>query len=228
MELISQSMRNHGSEVSSPGTLSSPLISRRDLIRAALLAGTSVALGPAFSFAQTAASELTPAQRGEDDSKLLADPNWKPAFLNEAQNETLIALSAAIIPATETPGAKEALVNRYLDLVLAGEPAESQQTFLASLTYIDSESQRLFEKNFRSLTLEEQDDLLRPLAYPQRPSFWGNKDLPDPGVEHFGRLKSMIAMAYYTSEIGERELGWDGSFTHGPYLGCEHPTTTHK
>jgi hypothetical protein len=187
-----------------------------------------VALGPAFSFAQTAASELTPAQRGEDDSKLLADPNWKPAFLNEAQNETLIALSAAIIPATETPGAKEALVNRYLDLVLAGEPAESQQTFLASLTYIDSESQRLFEKDFRSLTLEEQDDLLRPLAYPQRPSFWGNKDLPDPGVEHFGRLKSMIAMAYYTSEIGERELGWDGSFTHGPYLGCEHPTTTHK
>ena len=81
MELVSQAMRNHGSEVSPPGTLSSSLISRRDLIRAALLAGTSAALGPAFSFAQTAASELTPAQRGEDDSKLLADPNWKPAFL---------------------------------------------------------------------------------------------------------------------------------------------------
>ena len=221
-------MRNHGSEVSPPGTLSSPLISRRDLIRAALLAGTSAALGPAFFFAQTAASELTPAQRGEDDSKLLADPNWKPAFLSETQNETLIALSAVIIPATETPGAKEALVNRYLDLVMAGEPAESQQKFLASLTYIDSESRRLFEKDFRSLALEEQDDLLRPLAYPQRPSFWGNKDLPDPGVEHFGRLKSMIAVAYYTSEIGERELGWDGSFTHGPYLGCVHPATTHK
>ena len=112
--------------------------------------------------------------------------------------------------------------------MLAGEPAESKQKFLASLTYIDSESRRLFEKDFRSLTLEEQDDLLRPLAYPQRPSFWGNTDLPDPGVEHFGRLKSMIAVAYYTSEIGERELGWDGTFTHGPYQGCVHPTTTHK
>ncbi|MBZ5651803.1 MAG: gluconate 2-dehydrogenase subunit 3 family protein [Acidobacteriia bacterium] len=223
-------MRNHGSEVSlsAQATQSSAVISRRDLIRAALLAGTSAALGPAFSLAQTAAFELTPAQRGEDDSKQLADPNWKPAFLSEDQNETLIALSDMIIPATDTPGAKEALVNRYLDLVLTGESAESQQNFLASLNYIDSESQRLFGKEFRSLTAEDQDDLLRPLAYPQRPSFWLNKDLPDPGVEHFGRLKSMIAVAYYTSEIGERELGWDGSFTHGPFQGCEHPTTTHK
>ena len=120
-------MRNHGSEVSlsAQATQSSAVISRRDLIRAALLAGTSAALGPAFSLAQTAAFELTPAQRGEDDSKQLADPNWKPAFLSEDQNETLIALSDMISPATDTPGAKEALVNRYLDLVLTGESAES-------------------------------------------------------------------------------------------------------
>ncbi len=205
-----------------------PLISRRDLIRTALVAGASAALGPAFSFAQIAVSETTPAQRGVDESKLLADTNWKPALLNEAQNETLIALSDVIIPATDTPGAKEALVNRYLDLVLAGEPAESQQKFLGSLSYIDSESQRLFGKEFRSLTPEEQTDLLRPLAYPLRSSFWLNEDQPDPGVEHFGRLKSMIAVAYYSSEIGQRELGWDGSFTHGPFQGCEHSTTTHK
>ncbi len=206
----------------------SPVLSRRDLIRAALLAGASAALGPAFSFAQTAVPELTPAQRGLDDSKLLADTNWKPALLNDQQNETLIALSDVIVPATDTPGAKDALVNRYLDLVLAGEPAESQQKFLDSLSYINDESQRIFGREFRSLTPEEQDDLLRPLAYPARPSFWLNKDQPNPGVEHFERLKSMIAVAYYTSEIGQRELGWDGTFTHGPFQGCEHTATTHK
>jgi hypothetical protein len=224
-------MRTHGSagHPSARGTqFTAPLISRRDLIRTALLTGAAAALGPGFSFAQTAVPETTPAQRGEDDSKKLADPNWKPTFLNEDQNETLIALSDVIIPATDTPGAKEALVNRYLDLVLAGEPAESQQKFLGSLEYIDSESQRLFGKAFRSLAPEDQNDLLRPLAYPLRPSFWLNEDHPDPGVEHFGRLKSMIAVAYYTSEIGQRELGWDGSFTHGPFQGCEHTTTTHK
>jgi hypothetical protein len=224
-------MRTHGSETdpSARGTrFTAPLLSRRDLIRTALLTGASAALGPAFSFAQTAVSETTPAQRGEDESKQLADPNWKPAFLNQGQNETLVALSDVIIPATDTPGAKEALVNRYLDLVLGGESAESQQKFLGSLDYIDSESQRLFGKPFRSLTAEDQDDLLRPLAYPLRPSFWLNEDYPDPGVEHFGRLKSMIAVAYYSSEVGQRELGWDSSVTHGPFQGCEHSAITHK
>ncbi|MGH9503421.1 MAG: gluconate 2-dehydrogenase subunit 3 family protein [Terriglobales bacterium] len=223
-------MKNHELEVqlSAPGQKSVPHISRRDLIRAALLAGTSAALGPVFSFAQAAGSELTPAQRGVDESKELVGPDWKPAFLDEGQNETLIALSDVIIPATDTPGAKEALVNRYLDLVLAGEPAELQQKFLGSLSYVDSESLRLFGKEFRALTPEDQHDLLQPLAYPLRTSVWHNKDIPDPGVEHFDRLKAMIAVAYYSSEIGQDELGWDGSFTHGPFQGCEHSTTTHK
>jgi hypothetical protein len=45
---------------------------------------------------------------------------------------------------------------------------------------------------------------------------------PDPGQEHFARLKGLIADAYYGSEVGHKELGWDGEFTHGPYEGCEH------
>jgi hypothetical protein len=92
----------------------SPLIKRRALIRAALLASTTSALGPAFSFAQGILSGLTPAARGEDGSTFLTDPNWKAAFLNEHQNESLISLSDVIIPATGTPGAKEAQVNCYL------------------------------------------------------------------------------------------------------------------
>jgi hypothetical protein len=176
-------MKTHGSDANPAvpaGRFISPLVSRRDLIRAALLAGASAALGPAFSLSQTVVPELTPAQRGQDDSKLLGDQNWKPVLLNDQQNKTLIALSDVIVPATETPGAKEALVNRYLDLVLAGESPESQQKFLGSLSYIDDESQRLFGREFCSLTPEEQSDFLRPLAYPLRPSFWLNKDHPDP------------------------------------------------
>jgi hypothetical protein len=49
----------------------------------------------------------------------------------------------------------------------------------------------------------------------------------DPGIEHFGRLKALIAAAYYGSEAGQKELGWDEEFTHGPYEGCTHPTSTH-
>jgi len=205
-----------------------PLISRRDLIRTTVLAGVTSALAPGLAFSQERALELTPAQRGEDGSTLLTDPNWKPVFLNDQQNETLIALSEAIIPATDTPGAKEALVNRHLDLTLSAEPAEIQQKFLSSLSFIDSESKRLFDQEFRSLTPEDQNQLLRPLAYFPQPSIWNPEEHPDPGVEHFERLKSLIANAYYSSEAGQRELGWDGTFTHGPFQGCQHSASTHK
>ena len=207
---------------------SAPLINRRDLIRAALLASAASALGPAFSLAQAVNSDLTPAARGEDGSRFLTDPNWKPAFLNQQQNETLIVLSDVIIPATDTPGAKEALVNRFLDLMVSVQPAEFQQQFLDALTFIDSESRKQFGKEFRGLTPDDQVALLTAWAYPRESSAWmEQEEKPDPGHQHFARLKALIAAAYYGSEIGEKELGWDGAFTHGAYEGCEHPTTTH-
>ncbi len=203
----------------------SPLISRRHLVRAALFASAASALGPAFSFAQAVSSGLTPAAQGEDGSAFLTDPNWKAAFLNDQQNETLIALSDVIIPATDTPGAKEALVNRYLDLLLSVQPAEFQRQFVDALAFIDSESGERFGKEFRLLGLDDQIWLLTPWAYQQGSSRWmEHQDKPDPAQQHFERLKALIAAAYYGSEIGQKELGWDGSVTHGPYRGCEHPT----
>jgi Gluconate 2-dehydrogenase subunit 3 len=206
----------------------SPLISRRDLVRAALFASAASALGPAFSFAQAVSSGLTAAALGEDGSKFLTDPNWKAAFLNDQQNDTLIALSDVIIPATATPGAKGAMVNRYLDLLLSVQPSEFQRQFVDGLGFIDSESQKQLGKDFRALAPSDQVWLLTPWAYPREPSHWmEQEDKPDPGQEHFERLKALIASAYYGSEIGQKELGWDGSIFHGPYQGCEHSTTTH-
>src|SRR5947208_14068444 len=119
----------------------SPALNRRELIRTALLAAAASALGPSFSLAQAIESGLTPAARGEDGAAFLTDPNWKAAFLNDHQNETLIVLSDVIIPATDTPGAKAALVNRYLDLLVSVQPSEFQQDFVAALKFIDTESQ---------------------------------------------------------------------------------------
>src|ERR1044071_3194311 len=110
------------------------LFSRRELIRGALFASAASILGPSFSLAQAVNSGLTAAARGEDGSKFLTDPNWKLACLNEQQNETLIVVSDVLIPATETPGAKEALVNRFLDLMLSVQPAEFQQQFTDALS----------------------------------------------------------------------------------------------
>jgi hypothetical protein len=209
---------------------------RREMLRASVIAGAAAALGPALSKAQSGAqgsappSELTPAQSGVDASKDLAAPGWKPLFLDEHQNETLIVLSDLIIPATDTPGAKEALVNRYIDLVLAAETPEAQRAFLNSLGYLDGESIRQFKATFRYLAREDQDILLHGLAYPRTGSGWAGdtNGVADPGHGHFAALKGRIMSAYYSSQIGEKELGWDGAFAHGPYQGCEHPEGEHK
>ena len=206
----------------------SPLINRRELIRAALFASAASALGAHFSFAQAISSGLTPAARGEDGSKVLTDPDWKAVFLNDPQNETLIALSDVIIPSTDTPGAKAALVNRYLDLLLSVQPVEFQTQFVDALAFIDTESQKQFAKNFRDLAIGDQIWLLTAWAYPSDSDRWIDAEgKADPGQQHFERLKALIAAAFYGSEIGLKELGWDGEFTHGPYEGCEHQPDTH-
>jgi gluconate 2-dehydrogenase gamma chain len=210
---------------------------RREMLRASVLAGAAAALRPAIANAQNGAqsapqqpSELTPAQSGVDASKDLSAPGWKPLFLDEHQNETLIVLSDLMIPATDTPGAKEALVNRYIDVVLAAETPETQRAFLNSLGYLDGESIRRYKAAFRYLSSDEQDLLLHALAYPRNASNWTGEAerVPDPGHGHFEALKGRIMTAYYSSQIGEKELGWDGAFAHGPFQGCEHPEGEHK
>jgi hypothetical protein len=65
-------------------------------------------------------------------------------------------------------------------------------------------------------------------AYPSDGDRWvEGEGKADPGQQHFERLKALIAAAFYGSEIGLKELGWDGEFTHGPYEGCEHQPDTH-
>jgi gluconate 2-dehydrogenase gamma chain len=205
---------------------------RRDLLRAGVLAGAAAALRPPRAMAQSAAqsSELTPAQSGVDASKDLTASGWKPLFLDEHQNETLIVLSDLIMPATDTPGAKEALVNRYIDLVLAAETRDTQRAFLNSLGYLDGESIRRFKAAFRYLSRDDQDLFLHALAYPRNPSGWTGEmeATPDTGHAHFEALKQRIMTAYYSSQIGEKELGWDGAFAHGSYEGCDHPEGNHK
>jgi len=211
---------------------SSSSLNRRELIRAALFASIAPILGPSFSVAQAVSSGLTAAARGEDGSTVLSDPNWKPVFLNGHQNATLIVLSDVIIPATDTPGAKDALVNRYLDLILSVQPAQFQQRFTGALAFIDDESQKEFKSDFVQLTPENQVWLLDQWAYTRESSRWTESadrhgESRDPSQQNFQLLKSMIATGYYESEIGQKELGWDGEMTHGPYLGCEHANGTH-
>jgi hypothetical protein len=185
---------------------------RRELFQTLLgVAGAAVATTPAAAIERPA---------NYDASKDLALPDWKPSFLDDHQNQTLIVLSDLIIPATETPGAKDALVNRFLDKLMASEREATQREFLASLSYIDGESLRQYQAAFIYLTKERQVELLTFLAYPHSLSRWGEPVVETDGHGHFQHLKRWISSAYYSSEAGLRELGWNGEFPHGELTGC--------
>ena len=194
-------------------------MTRRNLLQRACFAGAWVALSSLAAEAQTPQAGLTPAQQGIDAANEFANPNWKPLFFTDEQDQTTAALCDVIIPATETPGAKQAMVNRYVDLVLSAESSEVQSAFVKSLEYIDNESTRIYRKPFRALSSDEQVELLIPMAYP--PQITPGATQIGASYEHFARVKALIVEGYYSSEIGDTELGWDGAFSHGAYEGCK-------
>src|SRR5579863_8602440 len=106
-------------------------MNRRELIRNSLLT-----IGAAAAVNIPVEALVFPA--GQNAWLELSRPDWTPVFLSTQQNETLIALSEAIIPATDSPGAKAAFVNRFLDLVLSALPSETQNEFLSSLAWFDT------------------------------------------------------------------------------------------
>jgi len=189
-------------------------MNRRDLFRSTLTTVTGIAAAAGASSAR----EFPP---NYDASKELARTDWKPVFFDAHQNETVIALSALIIPQTETPGAKEALANRFIDEILAVESRDTQKEFLNALAFLDGEAQDRYRTAFIHLGLEQQVELLSYLAYPQSLETWPGVKNESTGNQQFRVLKDWISRAYYSSEIGQKELGYDGEFPHGNFAGCD-------
>src|SRR5437867_10734692 len=101
---------------------------RRQVLRGSLLGMVGAAVS---SFFPSRTIALAPGAKefplDEDASRELSRGDWKPAFLDEHQNQTLIVLSDLIIPETDTPGAKQALVNRFIDLLLSAKTPDIQR-----------------------------------------------------------------------------------------------------
>lgn len=117
-------------------------MNRRELLRRTIL-GTSVAAAAGTS---APAREIPPDY---DASKELAAAGPKPVFLAARQNETPIAISDVVIPETDAAGAKTALVNRFIDKLLAAETREIQRKFLESLTLRRRGLQPLLQGEYR-------------------------------------------------------------------------------
>jgi hypothetical protein len=176
-------------------------ISRRELAQK-LLAGV------AFSF-----SAVHPIRRHLINAALLdsADAhlaaNGQPLFLSAAQVATLDVLSEAVVP-----GSRKAQSAQFIDLLLSVDAHPVQKEFLASLAALDAASRYAFRTEIVALDQRKLDELLSALAAP---------DFAD--HKHFNNLKGWITGAYYSSEIGMRELGWTPDRVFSEFPGCPHP-----
>jgi hypothetical protein len=84
--------------------------------------------------------------------------------LNPHQNDTVVAMSELIIPETDTPGARGARVNEFIDVILTEwANNEERQNFLAGLAGVDKQSNELFGKNFTDASSLQQVTLLRAM-----------------------------------------------------------------
>jgi len=151
---------------------------------------------------------------------------WKPVFFDDPQNQTLIALAERIVP-----GSTGAPVNRFLDTALDADSQETQKKFVASLNALEGEALRQFTKSFKDLTSGQQDEVLTAASTgkPSNPNLTTTGEAgcgapsPVPSLrDYFENLKGWISMAYYSSEVGMKELGWTGENFFERLPGCEH------
>ena len=92
------------------------------------------------------------AAPGSALAQISTTPDWKPELFDAHQNETVIVLSELIIPTTDTPGAKAALVNRWMDRLLAAGPQAQKDAFISGLGWLDSVAMGKHSKPFTRLT----------------------------------------------------------------------------
>src|SRR5271170_2801192 len=81
-------------------------------------------------------------------------------ILNAHQDATVTAIAELILPQTETPGAKAARVNEFIDRIVAEWYEEEERAaFLAGLAEVDTRTQGLFAHNFVDVSAEQQADI---------------------------------------------------------------------
>jgi hypothetical protein len=135
--------------------------------------------------------------------------------LNPHQDDTVVAMIDQIIPATDTPGAKAARVNEFIDVILTEwANDEERRNFLSGLADVEKQSNALFGKNFADASPEQQITLLHSLDEVAavararseritRPPFWEPEGRDTQMQDDFFTVfKKMTVHGYYTSEIG--------------------------
>lgn len=106
-----------------------------------------------------------------------------------------------IIPATDTPGAKEAKIGEFMHTIVRDcYNKTDQDIFIAGMGKLNDESKKLNGKNFMEASPEERKNLLIALDKEQK-DYAASKKPEDP-QHYFRMMKELTIWGYFSSEPG--------------------------
>ena len=186
-------------------------ISRRDILK-------SLAMGAAA----TSVLRTIPAQAAEYAHNMVAAEKaatkvYAPKFFAAHEYKTLQTLCQTIIPADAgSGGAIEAGAPEFIDL-LTSENTEYQVKLGGGLMWLDGTCSDRYGKVYLDCSPQQQKEILDQIAY--RNNAMTDARLSQ-GVEFFSFLRNMTADGFFTSEIGIKYLGYQGSAFLKEFPGC--------
>jgi gluconate 2-dehydrogenase gamma chain len=140
-----------------------------------------------------------------------------PIYFTAAEMATIAAMSALIIPADEhSPGAKEAGVPAFIDLMVSSSPAEVKTMWRDGLAAVGSAFSKKYNSAFADAPEKNQIDYLKDISK--------NEFDPKSTEEQFFRaIKGLTVDGYYTSEVGiHKDLEYKGNSYAKNFVGCTH------
>jgi gluconate 2-dehydrogenase gamma chain len=138
-------------------------------------------------------------------------PQAAPGTLNSQQNALVTAMAEMILPRTDTPGATDAGVAAFVDLILTEWYDDQERAhFLAGLADVDTRAQALFGKNFVDCPAAQQAEILIALGEKMAEEAEALRDRPrhnrggrpDPYQNFYYMFRGLTLTGYYTSEVG--------------------------
>ncbi len=163
-------------------------LTRREIIRRALL-GSGLALAASNATLLTACSSTK--ERAES-ARLTPFTDVEIAWLDE--------VAETILPATETPGAKDAEVGAFIALMVTDTYSpEDQVIFRSGMKSLEAECTADVGSGFAAASPAQRQGLLERL---DREQWEQATEHPDDEAHYFRAIKQLSVLGYFTSELG--------------------------
>ncbi|WP_284449818.1 gluconate 2-dehydrogenase subunit 3 family protein [Spongiibacter tropicus] len=159
------------------------------------------------------ASQLGVSLTHEQRQHLAAAPNYidhKVEYLTAAQKSTLAMLTETIIPRTETPGAMDAGVPRFVELmVFEWLNEDERRLFLEGFNALMTTVQEQYQQPFDELPESTRVDILDDLEREASDSSWyafGEIPVYVSDAPFICQLKELTIWGFFTSEVGGTQV----------------------